>query len=169
MIDGVLLRGARGLHPEAGHLLLRPGDPTAPCGCGVYGCAEAFLSGMNFGKRASIALKQSGLTGKDVTDLANRGDPKALAMFSEYSELLAAYFLDMIVLFYPEKIILTGSFAYAEAHFLPQAKERLMVLLERRLKTAPLFPKIRVSRLGNNAGVLGAAYVALHKNYAGTC
>jgi glucokinase len=166
IINGKLLRGARGLHPEAGHLVLRPGDKSALCGCGVEGCAEAYLSGMNFGKRSATKLKMPGISAKQIAELARNGNSQAMAQFSEYSEMLAAYILNMVVLFYPEKVILTGSFADAHSLFLPETEARLRVLLERRLKTIPLYPEIRVSKLGNRAGILGGAYVALNKYYS---
>jgi glucokinase len=133
---GKLVRGARGLHPEGGHVLLRPGDLSAPCGCGLYGCAEAFLSGKNFAKRAATLLHEPGLTGAQLQDL--------------------------VVLYYPQRVILTGSFAAAHPHFLPLARKILEDLLARRLKTIPLLPELRISRLSENAGVLGAAFVAMH-------
>lgn len=166
IIDGKLLRGSRGLHPEAGHVILRSGDRSALCGCGNYGCSEALLSGVNFGKRAAAALNMPGITAKQVAELAKNGNLKARALFSEYADLLAAYFLNMITLFYPKKIVLTGSFAEAHPLFLPEAGEKLRQLLERRLQTMPIYPEIRLSRLGNRAGVLGAAFIALHKDYA---
>lgn len=168
MINGKLLRGSRGLHPEAGHLLLRPGDKTAVCGCGLSGCSEAYLSGVNFGKRAGLALNRPGISAKEVAELAQKNDPAALSLFAEYSDLLAAYMQNMVVLFYPERIILTGSFAYASPHFLAATESKLQKLLARRLLTLPIMPKLSLSRLGNNAGVLGAAYIALHKDYAAT-
>src|SRR5690606_9793213 len=121
-----------------------------------------------FGNRAAAILGKPGISAKDAADLASSGDQAALALFAEYSELLAAYMLNMVTLFYPEKIILTGSFAYAHPLFLQAAEDRLKELLALRLKTMPNFPKIRVSRLGNRAGLLGAAYVAFHKNYSAT-
>lgn len=163
--DGKLVRGGRGLHPEGGHILLRSGDKSALCGCGVYGCAEAFLSGANFGKRASKALGKKNLTGRDVAELAYAKNKKALAMFSEYAELMAEYILNLVVLYYPKKIILTGSFAEASSLFLPTVEKRLKALLKRRLKTIPLLPDIYVSKLGNRAGVLGAAYIAFQQDY----
>ncbi|MGZ3709324.1 MAG: ROK family protein, partial [Bdellovibrionota bacterium] len=45
ILNGELVRAGRGLHPEAGHLILKDGDETAPCGCGNLGCAEGYLSG----------------------------------------------------------------------------------------------------------------------------
>lgn len=163
--DGRLVRGGRGLHPEGGHLLLRPGDKSALCGCGNFGCAEAFLSGKNFSARCAHKLQRPGLTGEELSQLAREKDSKALAVFEEYAELLAEYLHNIVVLYYPEKVVLTGSFAEASPFFLPSTEEKLRALLSRRLKSVPLLPKIQPSILGNKAGVLGAAYIALWRNY----
>jgi glucokinase len=163
--NGKLFRGGRGLHPEGGHVLLRPGDASAPCGCGNFGCAEAYLSGKNFASRASRLMGET-LTGHDLRLRADQGDKRVLALFAEYSELLADYLCNLVVLFYPEKVILTGSFAGAYPHFLPAAESRLRELIQRRLRTLPLFPEVRVSRLDSKAGVLGSAYIAMNPGYA---
>ena len=163
--NGKLFRGGRALHPEGGHLMLRPGDASAPCGCGNFGCADAYLSGKNFASRASRLLGET-LTGHELRERADRGDKRVLALFSEYSELLADYLCNLVVLFYPEKVILTGSFAAAHPHFLGAAESRLRELIQRRLRTLPLYPEIRVSRLDSKAGVLGSAYIAMNPGYA---
>jgi glucokinase len=163
---GRLLRGGRGLHPEGGHLLLRSGDRSAPCGCGNFGCSEAFLSGKNFASRAGRLLGREEISGKELADLARAGDPKALALFAEYSALLADYLHNMVVLYYPKKVIFSGSFAQSHPLFLPAARARLQELIERRLKTLPLMPELRLSALENKAGILGGAYIALNPDYA---
>lgn len=160
--DGKLLRGGRGLHPEGGHLLLRAGDRSAPCGCGLFGCAEAFLSGKNFSRRAGQILGETEVNGAALTTRAADGDPRVLRLFAEYAELLAEYLQNLVVLYYPERVVFTGSFAAAHSHFLPATRTRLRELLARRLRTLPLLPELCVSKLGDNAGVLGAAYVAMH-------
>jgi glucokinase len=164
--NGRLVRGGRGLHPEGGHIVLRAGDRSAPCGCGNFGCAEAYLSGKSFAARAGKSLGRPTLTGKEITQMALCGNPQVLEFFKEYSGHLAAFLTDMVVLYYPKKVILTGSFAEAHELFLPLAKDLLRSMIQRRLKTLPLFPKISVSKLGNRAGVLGGAYLALHPDYA---
>lgn len=160
--NGELVRGGRELHPEGGHVLLRAGDRSALCGCGVYGCAEAFLSGKNFEARARVALGESLVTGATLAERAKSGDRRVQALFDEYSQLLAEYLLNLVVLYYPEQVIFTGSFAAAHPHFLPKAEEKLREFLHRRLRTLPLLPKLRVSRLGNSAGIIGAAFVGFH-------
>jgi glucokinase len=165
LIGGKLLRGSRGLHPEMGHTILRPDDPEALCGCGNYGCSEALLSGVNFAKSAGKRLGLPNLTGKELWDLAEKKNPKALELFENYGNLLGSYFFNMVTTFYPKKIVLTGSFAEAHPAFLPIAKSKLHQLLARRLHTMPIEPEVRISLLGNRAGVLGGAYIALQKNY----
>ncbi len=156
-----LVVGGRGLHPEGGHILLRPGDKSALCGCGVYGCAEAFLAGKNFEARARQALGENLVTGAALSERAAKGEAKVIALFDEYADLLADYLLSLVVIYYPEQVIFTGSFAAASPHFLPRAEKRLHAYLERRLRTLPLMPKMRVTKLGHNAAIIGAAYVAL--------
>jgi len=160
--DGKLVRGGRELHPEGGHILLRSGDPTAPCGCGLYGCAEAFLAGKNFDQRAEKKLGER-LKGTEWAERAARGDPAAKALFAEYSSLLADYLVNLVVLYYPKTVIFAGSFAAAHEQFLPAARVQLATLLRRRLLTAPLLPVLRVSKLGNRSPILGAAYLALDR------
>lgn len=162
--DGRLVRGGRGLHPEGGHLLLRAGDPTALCGCGNYGCAEAYLAGKKFDERAERKLGEK-LKGTEWAARAAAGDEGARALFEEYSTLLAEYLQNLVVLYYPKTVIFTGSFAAAHEQFLPQAREKLEALIRRRLLTIPLLPQMRPSKLGHKSGILGGAYVALHSNY----
>ncbi len=161
--NGQLVRGGRELHAEAGHILLQPGDRSALCGCGNYGCAEAYLSGMNFAKRASKRMGKK-LSGKELAALARSGNSSAKKLFAEYSTHLAHYLHDLVVLYYPELVVLTGSFAASHALFLPSAKAQLRTLIRRRLRTLPLLPEIRISALGNQAGVLGGACIALHSD-----
>lgn len=165
--NGRLVRGGRELHPEGGHLLLRPGDPSAPCGCGNLGCAEAYLSGKNFTARVAKALGRPEINTLEIISLAQSGNSQVQEFFTDYSTLLAGYLQNLVVLYYPEKVLLTGSFANAHALFLPRAEAELKTMIARRLKTLPILPKVQVSKLGNRAGVLGAAFIALHKNYAG--
>ncbi len=160
--NGKLVRGGRELHPEGGHILLRSGDPTAPCGCGLFGCAEAFLAGKKFDERAEKKLGVK-LKGSEWAARAEGGDSAAKALFAEYSELLADYLLNIVVLYYPKNVIFAGSFAAACPQFLPATKVRLQSLLHRRLKTIPLLPELRASRLGSRSPILGGAYIALNR------
>ncbi|MBC7692066.1 MAG: ROK family protein [Methylotenera sp.] len=159
--NGQLVRAGQMMHPEGGHVIIGYGDRTAPCGCGNFGCAEAYLSGRNFTRRARTRFGDSELSTKDIADLARKRDPRALAAFEEYALQMASALHNFAVLYSPEIVIFTGSFAAASDLFLKQTKVHLEKLLERRRIGKDLLPKLVISCLHNNAGLLGGAYVAL--------
>ncbi len=165
IVNGKLVRAGQNQHTEAGHLILREGDESAPCGCGNLGCAEAFLSGRSFARRSRLRFGDSNLTAKDIADLARKRDPRAIAAFEEYSRLLATAIHNYAVIYAPEVVIFTGSFAEASDLFLDATKEHLEKLLARRRVGVDLMPKLKISKLNNMAGLIGGAYVALKNGH----
>lgn len=162
--NGELVRSGRHLHPEAGHIILRYGDTTAPCGCGNLGCAEAYLSGRNFARRSRQRFANPNLSAEDIANLARRQDPIALAAFAEYAEVMAIAIHNYARIYAPELILFTGSFAAAIDLFLPQTQYHLERILAREKKQMSLVPKLMASRLGNEAGLIGGAYVAFQRH-----
>jgi glucokinase len=161
--NGELVRAGHYFHPEAGHIILKMGDESAPCGCGNLGCAEAFLSGRNFARRARTRFGNPSLTGKDLTELALKRDPRALAAFEEYAHLMAIAIHNFVVLYCPEIVVFTGSFAESAPLFMEQTRRHLEQLLARRRVGTDLLPKLAVSSLDNQAGIIGGAYVAFNR------
>lgn len=139
--NGQLLRAGRGLHPEAGHIFLHEGDKTALCGCGNYGCAEAFLSGAHFEERAAKKISQN-----------------------DYPRLLALAIHTYVVCFAPEVVVISGGFAKTAAKYFPKVKAELQALLSRRRVGVDMMPKLMLSKLGENGVILGAAGIAWHAN-----
>ena len=80
----------------------------------------------------------------------------------EYAELMAVALHNFAMMFAPEIVVFTGSFAEAAPLFLPATRGRLEKLLARRRTGTDLVPKLVVSKLSNQAGLIGGAYVALH-------
>ena len=158
-----LVRAGHHFHPEAGHIIINMGDETAPCGCGNLGCAEAYLSGRSFARRVRSRIGDASLTGKDVTELAKRRDPRALAAFEEYALRMATAIQNYVVLYCPEIIVFAGSFAEAAPLFMDQTVHHLERMLARRRVGVDLMPKLAVSALDNQAGIIGGAYVAFHR------
>ena len=161
--NGELVRAGHHFHPEAGHMIIRYNDESAPCGCGNLGCAEAYLSGRNFSRRARARFGKSDMTAKDITELARKRDPRATVAFEEYAQLMAAAIHNYVVTFCPEIIVLTGSFAAAADLFIEPTLGYLEKMLARRRVGVDLMPKLVVSSLDKQAGVIGAAYVAFHR------
>ncbi|MCC2680150.1 MAG: hypothetical protein K0R29_2726 [Pseudobdellovibrio sp.] len=166
LIDDHVLRGRGGLHSEGGHLILRPQDHDAHCECGAPGCAEGFLSGVNFVKWVSKRTGRKFKDAKELSELAKGGDIEVSRYFAEYAELMAQYLCSLVVLYYPTEIVFSGSFAQAADLFLPQTKKIMAESLARQQASHKIIPKIRVSRLNNTNGLMGAAYMAFqYKTY----
>lgn len=160
--NGELVRAGRGLHPEGGHIPLNVFDRARPCGCGAYGCVEAYLAGSHFARRMSETVGRR-LTGREVVALADAGDERVLEGFKEYGRHLAMAVRTLGVLFAPEKVVLAGGFSHASRFFLEETERELPLQMERYRAGIDLLPKVRVSKLQDDAGILGAAWVALQK------
>lgn len=158
--EGKIIRARPGLHPESSHIPLNYTDREAPCGCGLYGCIEAYLSGTSFAKRLAREWGLKELHGEEVVKLAAGGDKRAIEAFKHYGEWLAQAIAAYAVLYGPKQISLTGGFAVAADWFLPETQRLLPELLSRRREGIDLLPKVKVSRLGDQLGVLGAARLA---------
>ncbi|OFZ83206.1 MAG: hypothetical protein A2583_02000 [Bdellovibrionales bacterium RIFOXYD1_FULL_53_11] len=166
IVNGRLVRAGHGLHTEAGHMIInmRPdghGNAGAFCGCGNRGCAEAYLSGNGFARRARLRLHNKKLTAEQLAALARSGNRRALGLFDEYARIMAVALHNFASMYAPEIVIFAGSFAAAADLFLGQTERALGVLLKRRLKSFNIMPRLVVSKLDNRSGLIGAAFVAL--------
>lgn len=159
--NGELLRAGRLLHPEASHISINAFDSSAPCGCGLNGCVEAYLSGTNFTRRIAKRWGEPNLTGEELVNRAQRGVKPAVDAFVEYGELMAHAIQAYAVLFASEKIVLAGGFSVAAEFFLPTTEKFLEQLMVRRRQGVDMLPKISVSSLGDDLGLLGAARAAM--------
>lgn len=160
--NGQLVRAGRGLHPEASHIPINSAAKDYPCGCGAYGCIEAFLAGTHFSERLG-RLKGKSLTGREAVALAAQGDAVVLEAFQEYGRHLAQAIRSLCVVFAPEVVVISGGFSHASDLFLDETRAVLPTLMERYREGIDLLPKIKVSKLQDDAGILGAAFLAFGK------
>jgi glucokinase len=163
IVNGQLVRARLGLHPEAGHMVIHENDQSAPCGCGNLGCAEAYLSGRGFTRRSRPRFANPDLFALDISNMARKRDPRALAAFEEYAHIMAIALHNYAVMFAPEIVVFTGSFAASADLFMKSTQEHLEKLLARRRIGFDLMPKLKVSKLDNLAGLVGAAKVAFDR------
>lgn len=161
LVNGRLTRSRHNLHPEASHIPLNYSDTSALCGCGNQGCIEAYLSGVNFTQRLAREWNEPNLTGEELGARAKGKEEKVLAAFARYSEWLAQAIHAYAVLYAPKSVVLSGGFSTLSENFLPQTQKLLPDLLKRRRDGVDLLPTVKVSRLYESIGVLGAARVAL--------
>lgn len=161
LVDGKLQRSRQGLHPESSHIPLNFMRKPAPCGCGNFGCIEAYLAVPHFVRRLATLWKMKDLSGEKLAQLARANDTRALRAFEYYGEWMAQSLRALAVLYGPEVVSLTGGFAYTAQWFLPSVEKRLPELLKRYREGVDLLPRVQVSKLGDNLSVLGAARVGM--------
>lgn len=154
ILDGKLYRGARGGAGEIGHTTIDYNGRV--CGCGRKGCAEAYLSGPSLSRRFYEASGQQ-LEVPGIYALYRAGDSQAKELFEQSLLIMGEIFANVINALDLEAIILGGGVSN-----LPIWYERLGPYIKKSLFGVPRgdIPVIP-ARLGDSAGVIGAAYLAL--------
>ena len=153
---GVLLGGRlfTGHGGAAGELGLIGLDPDGlPCPSGNRGSLQQYCS------IAGLA-RLSPLNPAELCRLADAGDPEALAVWGRYGRLLGIGLSSLIYVLTPELVLIGGGLSGACHHFLPavwaELEQRVLAVSREGLE-------IRVCALGNGAGRLGAARMALDR------
>ncbi len=167
IVDGKIYRGVDGSHPEGGHQLIDPQGPE--CYCGHRGCWESLISGTAITSAARIAMNHEQLTAfgdpgqldaSVIAEAARAGNPAALAIMQKAARDFSLGIINIISLFVPDVLVLSGGVMKSADLFLPT--------LEEALKTPnPMVPFDRVhtlpAKLGYYAGLYGGAYMILHE------
>ncbi len=151
-----LIRGVDGGGGELGHIPISIDGPK--CGCGAVGCLEAYIghTGIRrFIEEHTPKFKKTGL--QEVNKLANEGDTEGRGVFEYIGTRLAIGMAGLVNTFNPELLVVGGGVAAAgELLFEPlrvELKKRAFVQYLNSLT-------VREARLGNWAGVVGAAKIA---------
>jgi predicted NBD/HSP70 family sugar kinase len=156
ILDGRLYRGAKGGAGEIGHTTIQYQGRI--CECGRRGCAEAYLSGSSLSRRFFDATGVT-LDARAIFDRYEAGDPEARRLFEESSQMMGEVFANAVNAFDLEAIILGGGVSN-----LPIWYEQVPAHMNRCFFGPPRGQvPILKARLGDSAGVAGAAYLALRE------
>jgi len=154
ILDNKLYRGARGNAGEIGHATIDLDG--RPCECGRRGCAEAYLSGPSLSRRfAELAGEK--LSPRDIFLRYEKGDPHAREFFEESFRIMGEVFANAVNLLDIEAIVLGGGVSNIPLwyeHVPPYLHKGLFGVPDRDIP-------ILKAKLGDSAGVIGAAYLAL--------
>lgn len=169
--DGRLARGATGSAGEFGHTTLVDGDRRFRCPCGAYGHWEALAAGPSLAARARrelaagrddlVRLKRAwkgAADGAFVAAALAAGSPSARRVVEETGRSLGAGLYNVIRAVDPGFIVVGGGLAALGEALLRPAREECRGRLSPFGLTPPPIVK---SRLGDRAGLLGAARLAL--------
>mgnify|MGYP002661392352 FL=1 len=168
--EGNLIHGTAGSGGEIGHMTVEPGG--FDCTCGKKGCLETVASATGVVKLArKHAEEYAGnaqlkfiiddgqeITSKMIFDLAKEGDELAVLVVDR-----AAYYLGLACshignLLNPAYIVIGGGVSAAGEYLLEQVRTYFADFTFPNVKKTT---HIKLAALGNDAGIVGACYLAL--------
>jgi glucokinase len=172
VVDGHVMRGAHGVAAEIGHLNAVPDGRL--CGCGRHGCWEQYASGNALVREArDLAAERrpeagillelgdgtpEGVQGAHITAAAQRGDPIAMEAFSNVGTWLGRGLADLTAIVDPDAFVIGGGVS--------DAGDLLIASAQRTLSNSVFGgnnrpqPALLLAKLGNDAGIVGAADLA---------
>jgi glucokinase len=154
IIGGRILHGHLGMAGELGHLTVVPNGN--PCGCGNRGCLEKHASATAIAAMGRLMNLGASLTSEDVFKLAQAGNDRALTIFRSMGEALGIALANLINIFNFPLYLLSGGPIPAWEFFSPS----MLAEAERRSFTyRTAATRIEPAKLGNEAGLYGAAYL----------
>ncbi len=168
IVNGKLYTGFNGIAGEVGHIMLRQGGEK--CGCGRCGCWEAYASVTALIRQTrrfaeenpeSAVAKACGkdfaeLSGKTAFVLAKEGERDAQRIVDTWIRYVSEGVTDMINIFQPKLLLIGGAIS--------REGDTLLVPLRRMVeedmyKSRVPQTEIRMAALGNDAGLIGAAFL----------
>jgi glucokinase len=167
IIGDLVVEGEHSHGAELGHMKIEMTNPRQ-CGCGRWGCLEAYASATAVVKRAQEALEQpgarsalqalireqGGITSKDIFTVAAQGDALADKIVEDTAFYLAVGTTNMMHTIDPDVVVFGGGMIAAGESFLERIRSHVRQLA---------FPvpaektQLRFAQLGGDAGFIGAA------------
>lgn len=148
-----VLRGKHGLAGEIGHMTLQPGGPF--CGCGYHGCWESIASGRAIAREASFSYGRS-MTTVEVFRRAQAGEWRALKVVDNAAHYTGLALANLMKAFDPDLFVIGGGMSQVGAFYL----DKIQAAADAYARGFPQ-PSLRTAELGVDAGVIGAASVAV--------
>ncbi|WP_197289193.1 ROK family protein [Nocardia sp. NRRL S-836] len=152
LLNGQIFSGG-GYAGEIGHVDVGHG---VPCACGQVGCVETVASSAAIARRYTERTGTAVRGAAEVASLVRAGDEDAVAVWHEAVDALARGILVLATLLGPEAVVLGGGLALAGSLLVEPLEDRLdgLIAFQRR-------PELRLAALGDEAGSLGAALLAI--------
>lgn len=178
LMHGEIIRGRYGIAGEFGHMQVVPEGQR--CECGNRGCWEQYASGNALVREAramilanspvatDLAARVEGraedLTGPIVTEAARDGDATSIELLAEIGHWLGIGIANLAAAFDPGTFVIGGGVSAAGELLLGPARDTF----RRRLTGRGYRPEARIvaAKLGNEAGLIGAADLARNDSRA---
>lgn len=173
IIDGKIYSGSNFGGAEIGHTVIEMDGPQ--CSCGRKGCFEVFSSATGLIRMSKEAMAENKdtlmhkiteerngkVTARTSFDAMRMGDKTAKEVVDKFIKYLAAGITNTINIFQPDILCIGGGVCNeGDALLLPV---KALVKEEVYTKNSPKNTEIVIAKLGNDAGIIGAAFLGMAK------
>ncbi|WP_298529545.1 ROK family protein [uncultured Ruminococcus sp.] len=168
IIDGKIYAGSNFAGAEIGHTVIEVDG--VQCSCGRKGCFEAYSSATGLIRMSKEAMEQfpdsimnkmaeekGKVTARTSFDAMRAGDKPAKDVVDKYIKYLAAGITNTINIFQPDVLCIGGGVCNEGDPLLLPVKE--LVKKEVYTRNSPKNCEIVIAKLGNDAGIIGAAFL----------
>ena len=173
IIGGKLFSGSNLAGGELGHTVIVQGGEQ--CTCGRKGCWEAYASATGLIKLTKASMEANpnskmwelcdgdinNASGRTAYDGMRADDEAAKEVVKKYEDYVACGITNMVNIFQPEVLCIGGGISKEGDTLLAPIVE--VVDAERFTKNVEKQTVVKIAELGNDAGIIGAAYI--HKLY----
>lgn len=171
IVNGQLYYGKSGFSGEFGHITAFENEIL--CHCGKKGCLETeasgsalyrkFLEKLHNGQSSLLTQQKENedeITLNDIIDVVLQEDILAIELIEEVGNTLGKHVAGLINLFNPELVIIGGTLANAGDYLILPLRSAIK---KYSLNLVNKDSSIKVSKLGDKAGLLGASLLARSK------
>ncbi|MEO0756376.1 MAG: ROK family protein [Cyanobacteria bacterium J06648_16] len=151
ILNGELFTGHDGAGGELGLVTVNPDGP--PCNSGNSGSLEQYVS-------IGAVQRETGLDPVTLMAKAEAGDEDAIAFWQRYGQRLGIGLVSALYILNPEAVIIGGGISAAAPWFLPATEAEIHQRIRPHYRRGL---QIRTAALGNQAGTVGAARLALSR------
>lgn len=169
IIDGKIYAGSNFAGAEIGHTVISVDGPK--CTCGRKGCFEVFSSATGLIRMTKesmaknpdssmhklVAERSGKVSARIAFDAMRMGDAAAKAVVDDYIKYLAAGITNTINTFQPDILCIGGGVCNEGDALLLPVKE--LVAKEVYTRNSKQNAQIVIAKLGNDAGIIGAAFL----------
>jgi len=165
ILNGQILTGTNGGGGEIGHILANRNE-TECCGCGKKGCLEQYASATGIARLAKnilaentrdTILNKEHVSAKTVFDAVKAGDEVAIEVAEQFGAYLGYALADLGAVLDPEIFVIGGGVS--------KAGEILFTYVKKYYEERTFFTcknvKFALAKLGNDAGIYGAAKLVI--------
>lgn len=167
IIEGKLLAGSTGAGGEIGHIHVEDNE-TETCGCGNKGCLEQYTSATGITRLANRRLNKDDMpstlrtgevSAKTVFDAVKAGDALAIEVAEQFGLYLGKGLASIACVVNPEAFVIGGGVSKAGDVLIDYIQKNYIPYVFHGSRDA----KFCLATLGNDAGIYGAAKLALDK------